>query len=236
MISKSEISLVRSLNQKKYRDANGLFVVEGEKLVNEAISSKQEIKHIFKIEDIGEENMKKISHLSTPSPILAVIKKPQRKDIEYKCSGLSLALDSIRDPGNLGTIIRIADWFGIDRIYASKDTVDVYNSKVSQASMGAIFRKEVIYTSLEDLVNFYLKNDAQVYGTFLDGENIYKKELSSEKSLIIMGNESRGISSELDSIINQRLLIPCFPIGSQSSESLNVAIACSIVCSEFRRL
>lgn len=239
MITKSEIKQIRSLSQKKFRDASGLFVVEGEKMVAEALNSNLEVVKTFYTKDIGEENMSKITHLSSPSPALAVVKKhialAQYSKEEIKNSGTSLALDSVRDPGNLGTIIRLADWFGIERIYASNDTVDMYNPKVIQASMGAIFRKQVIYTDLNDLASSYLDLQIPIYGTFLDGKNIYKEELSKDNALIIMGSENNGISNLLAEKVNKRLFIPPYPINAQTSESLNVAIATAIICAEFRR-
>lgn len=236
MITKAEIKLIRSLSQKKFRDASGFFVVEGEKLVSEALASGFDVQKIFRTEDIGAENMSKITHLSSPSPVLALVRKPVAPAQEdLPVAGVSLALDSIRDPGNLGTIIRLADWFGIERIYASHDTVDMYNPKVLQASMGAIFRKQIIYTDLKMTVSGYLKAGIPVYGTFLDGRNIYGEVLSKDNALVIMGSENNGISAELESMVSDKLLIPPYPENARTSESLNVAIATAIICAEFRR-
>ncbi len=232
MISKAKISLIRSLSLKKNRDKLNLFVVEGEKMVDEALNSSFEISSIFKVDDIGIENMKKISYLTNPSPILAIVKK-RGQDVEIEKKGLAIALDAIRDPGNLGTIIRVADWFGIEAIYASEDTVDMYNPKVVQASMGAIFRKKVIYCNLKDIITSYTTENIPVYGTFLDGENIYEKKLHKKDALIVMGSENNGISKDIDMLINERLFIPSY--NEIGSESLNVAIATSILCYEFRR-
>ncbi len=239
-LSAKQIKFIRSLSLKKYRDEYNLFIVEGEKLVNEAINSNYTIKDIYKIEEIGEDCMKRISNLASPSPILAIIEKPNicsktiiNKALNY--NKLSLALDEIKDPGNLGTIIRLADWFGIDYIFASEHTVEVYNSKTIQATMGAIFRKQVVYTPLEDLLIEYSKSNIPIYGTFLDGNNIYTQTLNNN-ALIVMGNESNGISKGIKNLVSHKLLIPPYPINSTSSESLNVAIATAIVCSCFRRL
>lgn len=239
-LSAKQIKFIRSLSLKKYRDEYNLFIVEGEKLVNEAINSNYTIKDIYKIEEIGEDCMKRISNLASPSPILAIIEKPNicsktiiNKALNY--NKLSLALDEIKDPGNLGTIIRLADWFGIDYIFASEHTVEVYNSKTIQATMGAIFRKQVVYTPLEDLLKEYSKSNIPIYGTFLDGNNIYTQTLNNN-ALIVMGNESNGISKGIKNLVSHKLLIPPYPINSTSSESLNVAIATAIVCSCFRRL
>lgn len=254
-ISSNQIKFIRSLSQKKFRQESGLFVVEGEKLVNEAIASPFKVKEIYRIEDIGAECMKRISNLASPSPVLAVVE--QRKDelsfnreklLEYLQNKtfseghseihrpLFLALDGVKDPGNLGTIIRIADWFGIDSIFASEDTVEMYNPKVVQATMGAIFRKPVIYNELHDVANTFVEAGYPVYGTLLDGENLYNLERGLRKcGLIVMGSESFGISNALREKITSKILIPPYPAGSQSSESLNVAIATAIICAEFRK-
>ena len=239
MISKNDIKFIRSLSQKKFRDENGLFIAEGEKIVNEAISSRFEIAGIYKTSEIGEDNMSRISQLNTPSPILAVIRKPDsitKDEINSLISRkpLSLALDGLRDPGNVGTIIRLADWFGIDAIFASKDTVEIFNPKVVQATMGAIFRIKFIYCDLNDIISSFTLAKIPIYGTFLDGDSIYSTDLSSS-GLIVMGSESNGISNEVASMITQRLFISPCPADAHTSESLNVAIATSIVCSEFRR-
>lgn len=239
MISKNEIKEIRSLALKKYRDQEGLFVVEGEKLVNEAMSSNFEVVKVFRTSEIGEEMMKKITLLSSPSPVLALVKIPETpdtKDIETIITkeNLSIALDSVRDPGNMGTIIRIADWFGIEAIFASKDCVDIYNPKVVQATMGAIFRKKVIYCDLSDVLKKFSLHNKPIYGTFLEGENIYSKKLSNQ-GVIIMGSEANGISDNIKDLVSDKLFIPPYPEGSQTSESLNVAIATAITCAIFRR-
>lgn len=232
MLTNNEIKTIKSLREKKFRDSLGLFVVEGEKLVREALASGLEVVKIVKREDEGDAVMARISSLSSPSPILAVLKKPTPEAIGAP-NGLCLALDSIRDPGNLGTIMRIADWFGVERIYASLDTVDVYNPKVIQASMGTIFRKNLIYCNLPELCRHFTASGMQVFGTFLEGDNIYECSLPKE-GLIIMGNEADGISAEVAAELSQRLNIPNFSKGV-GAESLNVASATAVTLSEFRR-
>ena len=228
-ISNNELKRIRSLREKKYRDSLGLFVVEGEKMVGEALDSGLDIVQIVRREDVGEETMSRISSLSSPSPVLAVVRKPLVKD--RPACGLCLALDAIRDPGNMGTILRIADWFGADCIYASRDCVEVFNPKVVQASMGAVFRKSVIYCDLPAKCLEFRSLGFEVYGTFLNGSIIYDEPLTSE-GLVVMGNEADGISSSVAGVCSRRLTIPSFGGGA---ESLNVSVACGVVFSEFRR-
>ena len=179
-ISNNEIKRLKALGQKKFRDESGLFIVEGEKMVKEAQDSEFVVENVYYKADIGEDAMKRISALANPSPALAVVKKPEDSYVDdlsslaslVKDGGLFLALDTIRDPGNLGTIIRIADWFGIKAIFATKDTVDVFNPKVVQATMGAIFRVKLHYVDLPALSEMILSEGGSIYGTFLDGENI----------------------------------------------------------------
>jgi RNA methyltransferase, TrmH family len=229
--SKSEIKLIRSLSKKKYRDLNNLYVIEGEKIVAEAKRTGKEIVKIFRKEEIGEELMNRITLLSSPSPELAVVRiSPEHELVYPEIDNLYLALDSVRDPGNMGTIIRLSEWFGVDRIYCSLDCVDIYNPKVIQSSMGSVFRVKVHYTDLSQLI----KNKTPsipVYGTFLEGNNIYEQE--KKNGLIVMGNESKGISSELSSLIEHKITIPPFS-KKKDMDSLNVAIAAAIICSEFR--
>ncbi len=235
MLSKSEIKFIKSLSNKKIRDELGLFIVEGEKMVEEAVRSDFIVERLLYLKDIGEENMSRITLLSSPSPALAVVrKKENQKPLSIIPDKLYLALDSVRDPGNMGTIIRLADWFGIEAIIASEDTADLYNPKVVQSSMGAIFRVKVFYTDLYEFIK-QASVTSEVYGTFLNAPNIYHTSLS-ESGIIVMGSESNGISEKVGSLINNRLYIPSFTKeGSEGSESLNVAIASAIVCSEFRR-
>ena len=231
MISKNEIKEIKALGQKKFRDERRLFVVEGEKLVAEALQSGFDIVAHYRVEDIGEDAMARISQLTHPSPALAVVRQPAQAPIDIQPDELVLALDGIRDPGNLGTILRIADWFGIRQILASEDTVELYNPKVVQATMGAIFRVKVSYVKLAD----YLRCPAvEVYGTFLEGEDIYSAELT-QGGIIVMGSEANGISPEVAATVTKKLYIPPFPKDAHTSESLNVAVATAITVSEFRR-
>lgn len=236
-ISANEIKTVRSLSSKKFRDESGLFVVEGEKMVAEAMHSRFETVRIYRREEVGEETMSRLSQLSTPSPVLAVLRKPKDERVKVG-NGLYLALDSIRDPGNLGTILRIADWFGIKSVVATPDTVDIFNPKVVQATMGAIFRVDFHYADLTSFAKDVLSAGGHVYGTFLDGRNIYSRELETGEgspSVIVIGNESNGISDAMASLVSDRLYIPPFPEGAMTSESLNAAVATAITVAEFRR-
>ena len=226
----SEIKYIKSLSQKKFRDEFGVFAVEGEKLVQEALKSGFEVEKVFRKEEIGEVAMARISALSSPSPVLALVRIPESR-MEAPRDGLYLALDGIRDPGNLGTILRVADWFGIDAVYASEDTVELYNPKVVQATMGAVFRVKFFVCDIPSLCSSY---PGPVYGTFLDGENMYGKELSS-KGIIVIGNEANGISAATAACVSERLYIPPFPADDPGSESLNAAVATAITVAEFRR-
>ena len=235
----NEIKFIKSLSQKKFRDQSGLFVVEGEKLVAEALASRFQVEAVYRKADIGEAAMARISLLSSPSPALALVHRPEDlHQAKLPAKGLFLALDGIRDPGNLGTILRIADWFGIDAVYASEDTVDIFNPKVVQATMGAIFRVRFHYTDIPALCRTAVQNGGQVYGTFLDGENIYEKALdngSNAASVIVIGNEANGISPQTGACVSQRLYIPPFPPDDPGSESLNAAVATAVTVAEFRR-
>jgi TrmH family RNA methyltransferase len=245
-ISKNEIKTIKSLSDKKYRDSCGLFAVEGEKMVDEALHSGFKIERIFRKEEIGEQSMSRISSLSTPSPVLAVVRKPDgvvlksnvMLDAILSGCGLFMALDKIRDPGNLGTIIRICDWFGVKALFASEDTVDVFNPKVVQATMGAVFRLRFHYTDIKDLCKRVVSMKGKVYGTFLEGENVYSAGLDNgllAPSLVVIGNESEGISREINELVTDRINIPPYPAGESGSESLNAAIASAITIAEFRR-
>lgn len=244
-LSANKIKFIRSLSQKKFREQNNLFIAEGEKIVAEALASGYTVKEVYHENEIGRECMERITCLSSPSPVLAVIEKPANNpyaildNLTGNLQGrkpLYLALDGVKDPGNLGTIIRIADWFGVDAIFASEGTVEVFNPKVVQATMGAIFRKQVIYTDLNCVCRKFIDAGLPVYGTFLDGKNLYENLPDNEKcGLVVMGSESFGISAELESLISNKLLIPPYPADASTSESLNVAIATAIICAEFRR-
>jgi TrmH family RNA methyltransferase len=240
MVSKNQIKLISSLHQKKQRIANQLFFAEGVKVIQELLQSNFELEHLYTTQNdfeevssakktlINDSDLKKISALTTPNTCLAVFKMPKEKEIIE--SGLILALDSIRDPGNLGTILRLCDWFGIHQLVCSKETVDIFNPKVVQATMGSITRVNVNYL---DLNTFVAKTKLPVFGTFMDGTNIYTANLPQE-GIIIMGNEANGISEDLEKLIKNRLTIPRFG-DIQKTESLNVATATAIILSEFRR-
>ena len=233
-LSINEIKLIKSLSQKKYREETGLFVVEGEKMVAEALESGFELVNSYSVDEIGIQQMERITALSSPSPRLAILKIPQNGSaVTIKESGLYLALDSIRDPGNLGTIMRICDWFGVDGIFASEDTADQFNPKVVQSSMGAIFRKTVHYCDLDELCLDFQKKGMPIYGTFLNGKDIYTSDIKPT-GLVVMGNESRGVSKEIAALCTSSLLIPSFAKGPHA-ESLNVAIATAVVVAEFQR-
>jgi len=211
-----------------------MFTAEGEKLVTEILSSHFEVVKTFYRDEIGEDNMARISQLASPSPVLAVVRIPQYAEVPAPDnSKLALALDSVRDPGNLGTIVRIADWFGIDTIYASEDTVDLFNPKCVQATMGAISRVKVYYTDLSEFLNIH-RGKTDIYGTFLGAPSIYEAKLG-KGGIIVMGNESEGISPAVGKLVNQKIMIPPYPADSARGESLNVAIATAVVCAEFRR-
>ena len=236
-ISKNELRQVRSLAQKKFRDESGLFVVEGEKMVSEALASGFEVMSVYRRDEIGEETMARLSMLSSPSPVLAVVRQPAPAAFRPS-KGLFLVLDGIRDPGNLGTILRVADWFGIDGVVASPDTVELYNPKVVQATMGAIFRVPFHRMDIAELCRKVVTGGGHVYGTFLNGENIYSKALDcglEAPSVIVIGNESNGISPEVAACVSDRLFIPPYPADDPGSESLNAAIATAITVAEFRR-
>lgn len=247
MISKNKIKYIRSLELKKNRNKEGKFVAEGFKVVDDLLAlqpadlivATQEWLHGKHLADqtevieVTEEELKKVSFLQHPQQVLAVFNQAQDGDFSINTQELSLALDGVQDPGNLGTIIRIADWFGITHIYCSQDTADVYNPKVVQATMGSIARVKVEYGNLLALVES-LPADVPVYGTLLDGDNIYQQQLEN-RGLIVMGNEGKGISPALAKKVNRKLLIPNFPEGRATADSLNVAIATAITCSEFRR-
>lgn len=240
MVSKNQIKLINSLHQKKFRQINKLFIAEGIKVIQELLDAQYELDQIYatvplfkevsenKKTLISDVELKKISALTVPNNCLAVFKIPSEKVFNEK--GLIVALDSIRDPGNLGTIIRICDWFGVEQIICSQDTVDVYNPKVIQATMGSISRVNFIYT---DLVSVLQETKLPVFGTFMNGENIYKMNVPQE-GIIVMGNEANGISKAIENTVKNKIAIPRFG-ALQKTESLNVATATAIILSEFRR-
>ncbi len=232
--SKADIKLIRSLDKKKSRDLNGLFIIEGEKLLEEALGAGIEVLKVFRRDNIGPELMARISLLSSPSPLVAIARIPFEKPFELpQQDHLYLALESINDPGNMGTIIRMAEWFGVKTVYCSPNCVDLYNPKVVQSTMGSLFRVQVSYIELNELI-VMAKKTTPIYGTFMVGKNIYHSTLP-KGALVVMGNESHGISPGLEAVISNRLHIPSFSEKTNSIESLNVAVAASIVCSEFKR-
>lgn len=249
MLSKSLIKLIHSLEMKKFRKEYNLFVAEGEKLVKDLLVSGVECEKIIATEQFGnwnkeyktkefitatEEELKKASFLRAPQGIIGLFRqKESAVDPTVPQRELCLALDDVQDPGNMGTIVRIADWFGIKHIYCSTGTVDIYNPKTVQATMGAIARVEIHYVDLPQFLSSS-KKSAPVYGTFLNGENIYEHKLSAT-GIIVMGNEGKGIGGECEKSVSDRLHIPNYPKGCETSESLNVSTATAIVCSEFRR-
>lgn len=243
-MTKAEILLVRALADKRGRTEHGLFVAEGEKLIGELRESRFEVRKIFalegvfygpEVETVSARDMERLSLLKTAGNSLAIVEIPRYKlDTEKLCGKLTLALDDIQNPGNMGTIIRLADWFGITDIVCSQTTADCFNPKVVQATMGAILRVRVHYTDLERFLADYAASGAPVYGTFLEGENIYNTTLSAA-GVIVMGNEGRGVTSAVERAVTHKLFIPPYPAGREGSESLNVAMATGIVCAEFRR-
>lgn len=254
MLSSNQIKYIRSLQQKKFRIEFKKFVAEGDTLIcdliqsaykaemiiatNEWLENKSAVllKNKSNIFSVKESELERISSLKTPNQVIAVFEIPDITiDIEYIKSQLTLVLDDIKDPGNLGTIIRIADWFGIHNIICSPETVDVYNSKVIQATMGSIARVNVFYMPIMEFLKS-LPSSLNIYGTFLDGESVYSKNLS-ENGIIIIGNESNGISNDLLPFISEKLLIPSYSSDKKNSkaESLNASVATAVICSEFRR-
>tara|TARA_R110002050_G_scaffold239974_1_gene376183 strand:- start:14686 stop:15402 length:717 start_codon:yes stop_codon:yes gene_type:complete len=238
MLSKSQIKLITSLKQKKYRQQHGFFVVEGVKTIKELLQSHLELHALYTTETfnidakdeilITENDLKRISFLTTPNKALAVFKIPEAKAINN--NGLIVALDAVRDPGNLGTIIRLCDWFGVTDLVCSIETVDCFNPKVIQATMGSITRVNISYIDLEV---FLKESKVSVFGAFMDGKNVYKEQLP-ETGVLVMGNEANGVSKEVEAIISEKISIPRFG-NTQVTESLNVATATAILLSEFRR-
>lgn len=243
-MTKAEIQLVRALADKRDRTEQGLFVAEGEKLVGELRTSHFRVRKIFALEGLFEgaevecvtaRDMERLSLLKTPSNSLAIVEIPRyRLDAAALRGRLTLALDDIQNPGNLGTIIRLADWFGIGDIVCSEATADCFNPKVVQATMGAILRVRIHYTDLAALLAQAPALRLPVYGTFLEGENLYGAELSPA-GIVVMGNEGRGVGADVARTVTRKLFIPPWPADRRGSESLNVAMATGIVCAEFRR-
>ena len=249
MLSKNTLKLITSLEQKKYRKESGLFVAEGGKTVNDLIDCGLVAEKVIatrewldthtlhgshNVIEVTEEELRRASFLRAPQGVLALFRQPSHTlDHEAPTKRLCLALDNVQDPGNLGTIVRLADWFGIEEVYCSTGCADIYNPKCIQATMGAVGRVKVFYTEVPEFLS-KIKDNAPVYGTFLDGEDLYDKQLGTN-GIILMGNEGNGISKECAQHVNERLFIPNYPTGRETSESLNVSTATAIICGEFRR-
>lgn len=246
-LSKNRIKYIHSLELKKNRKADHVFLAEGPKLVGDLLGhfpcrflaateswlSRNPHPEAEEVCLVTDEELQRASLLKTPQQVLAIFGQPDEEpDLTLPAQTLCLALDDVQDPGNLGTIIRMADWFGIGQIYCSPGCADAYNPKTVQATMGALARVRVCYTALPDLIRAL--PGTPIYGTLLDGDNLYHEPLE-EKGLIVMGNEGNGISDEVRTLVNRKLYIPNYPVGRETSESLNVAIATAIVCAEFRR-
>ncbi|MFD1550981.1 RNA methyltransferase [Putridiphycobacter roseus] len=244
-LTKNEIKFVKSLHQKKYRDSNQLFIVEGEKLIQELLSQKQyKIECIYHTQDysiteqneafstflISKSDLERISNLKTPNKVLATVRFKEEEDLDLTKKKLVLLLDEVKDPGNLGTIIRTANWFGVDQIICSKNTVDLYNPKTIQASMGAIYEAHIHYRYLLQILPALKAADYILTGASLTGENIYQTSFK-EKTALIMGSESHGISTEIMQALDQAILIPKYG----TAESLNVGIATGIILAEYKR-
>lgn len=250
MLSKGRIKQIHSLEQKKYRRSEGLFVAEGHKLVGELLAACHRPVYLCHTREwcgdvravdcptdlVTEDELRTASLLQHPQQVLALFPLPSWSvpDVQHGKENLLLALDGVQDPGNLGTICRIADWFGIEDIICSVGTVDVFNPKTIQATMGAIARVRVHYTDLAQYLKQARELGVLVYGTFLNGNNIYKDSLSPH-GIIVMGNEGNGISDAIASMVTDRILIPNYPEGRSTTESLNVAVATAVTCAEFRR-
>lgn len=239
-LSKNQLKLITSLQQKKYRNKYSLFIAEGTKVVREFLNSNIELDQLFFVDETGyegiekkvqisEEELKKISSLKSPNNVLALFKIPRKKILINE--GLVLVLDDINDPGNLGTIIRLCDWFGVDQLVCSEKTVDCFNSKVVQASMGSLTRINIVYTNI---VDYLQKTPLPKYATLLNGENVYKASLPKQ-AVLVMGNEANGIGKSVLNELNNAISIPRFG-EFQQTESLNVATATAILLSEFKRL
>lgn len=240
MLSNSHIKIIQALKTKKQRQKKGLFIAEGEKIISEILASNIKVRTIFTTDttlfekynlypdqliDVSDREMKELTSLNTPSNSLGIFQIP---DIKFESSGLELFLDEIQDPGNLGTIIRIADWYGIHQIHCKKGTVDLYNPKVLQSSMGSFMRVQI--NTIEDCAQFFEKNTLPVYGTFINGEDLHKSE-TPEKAMIVIGNEGKGISDEITSYCKFRITIPKFG----EAESLNAGVATAIILDNFKR-
>ena len=250
MLTNNKIKLIKSLDKKRERIESGCFVVEGEKMVRELLMSRFETIEVFTVQQyidelpanlkrkseitaISEHDLERISFLKTPNKAVALAKLPEKRT-PADLRGLSIALDNVQDPGNLGTIVRTAAWFGIANVFCSPDTVDVYNPKVIQSTMGAIFKVNVTYCDLAELAATARNAGIPMFGTRLDGENLYAAKLPKD-AIVVMGNESKGLSAEISALMDSNLKIPSYAPPTSDMESLNVAVATAIVCAEFRR-
>lgn len=239
MLVKSQLKLTRSLQQKKYRNQHGLFFVEGKKTVQELLVSNLRPHKVYCLDTetldmpdsmvvkVSMAELKQMSCLKNPPGVLGVFHIPKIDQVDF--SDWIVALDDVRDPGNLGTIIRLCDWFGIQHIICSKNTVDCYNPKVLQASMGSIARVAIQYV---DLVDFLKDASMAVYGAFMNGVSVYEAKLP-KKGILVLGNEANGISKEINALVSKEISIPQF--GNKTTESLNVATASAILLNEIRR-
>lgn len=257
MLSINQGKLIRSLQQKKYREKHGMFIIEGEKTISDLTNSgllntentvlncatkdwleeteliNEDLKSRFI--EVEYDEIKKLSSMQTPPKVFSLVRIPHREfTTDMLQSDLSLAFEAIRDPGNLGSIIRTADWFGIRSIFCSKDSVDAYNPKVVQASMGGIMRVHVHYMDLPGFFTKLNRLHIPIYGTAMDGEDFYDAQVKNP-GLIVFGNESKGISEELEAYFRCKIRIPDFPKGKSGSESLNIGASVAVVCSEIRR-
>lgn len=243
-MTKAEIQSVRSLADKRARDEAGLFIAEGEKLVGELLASRLRVRRIYALDGVFEnegaervspKEMERITQLKTPGRALAVVEIPRHTLApDAARRSLVLALDEVQNPGNLGTIVRLADWFGIGDVVCSAGSADCFNPKVVQATMGAILRVRVHYLDLAPWLAAQRAAGVPVYGTFLDGADLYGERLTPA-GVLVMGNEGRGIGPECAAHVSHRLFIPPYPAGRRGSESLNVAVATAVACAEFRR-
>lgn len=251
MISKQKVELIRSLKDRKEREKAGLFAAEGSKLVFDLLKTALVPSELFitaeglaahqgqldslTVHQISDKEMERISQFKNPSSVLALFKIPAVDPVTSDSfQGLNLVLDGIQDPGNLGTIVRMADWFGISGIFCSADCADVYNPKSVQATMGALARVQVRYLDLCVFLKEAVSIEVPVYGAFMEGENIFNTELSTQ-ALLVMGSEGKGISPEVERYLTRKISIPAFPEGNKALESLNVAVSAAIICAEFRR-
>ena len=248
-MEKAKIKLIKSLDSKRKRKEAGVFVVEGVKMVDEMLSSSFNVKEVYytdkcdistllvnsscQIEQISGSEMERISNLNTPATVLATVEIPTISRGALNKEELYIALDGVQDPGNMGTIIRICDWYGIRNIFASHESADIFNTKVVQATMGAISRVKVVYCDLVELLAEASSLGVRSYTTALDGDNIYKSDILSS-GIIIMGNEGHGVSLEVQNLSSSKLYLPSYP-SDNVCESLNVGVATAIICAEFRR-